>query len=167
MGIVSLKYDYFFKYLMANEKVRKHFISDVLGIPLEQIKSVRMANTFLWKRYRRQKQGILDVLLELNDDSKVNIELQVKVLRYWDRRCLFYLAKMFTEDLLFGEKYLKLKKCINISILDFNLDEGERYHHIYRLRDKEGNEFSELFEIHIIELRKSWMGQGRWMTGFV
>ncbi len=38
-------------------KIRKHFISDVLGIPLEQIKSVRMANTFLWKRYRRDKEG--------------------------------------------------------------------------------------------------------------
>ena len=128
MGIVSLKYDYIFKYLMTNEKVRKHFLSDVLDIPLEKIKSVRLANTFLWKKYYRQKQGILDVLLILNDDSKINIELQVKALKYWDRRSLFYLSKMFTEDLLIGENYTKLKKCINISILDFHLDKGTRYH---------------------------------------
>ncbi|MCD7982244.1 MAG: Rpn family recombination-promoting nuclease/putative transposase [Clostridiales bacterium] len=43
--------------------------------------TARLANTFLWKRYRMQKQGILDVLVELNDDTKVNIELQVSVYR--------------------------------------------------------------------------------------
>ena len=80
MGIISLKYDYFFKHLMTNETIRKHFLSDVLGIPLNKIKSVRLANTFLWKMYRRQKLGILDVLLILNDNTKVNIELQIKVL---------------------------------------------------------------------------------------
>lgn len=158
MGIVSLKYDYLFKYLMTNEKVRKHFLSDVLDIPLEKIKSVRLANTFLWKMYRRQKQGILDVLLILNDDSKINIELQIKALKYWDRRSLFYLSKMFTEELLIGENYTKLKKCINISILDFNLNEGPRYHHVYRLQNQDGELFSDLLEVHIIELKKKLGG---------
>ncbi len=158
MGIVSLKYDYIFKYLMTNEKVRKHFLSDVLDIPLEKIKSVRLANTFLWKKYYRQKQGILDVLLILNDDSKINIELQVKALKYWDRRSLFYLSKMFTEDLLIGENYTKLKKCINISILDFHLDKGTRYHHVYHLRNQDGELFSDLLEVHIIELGKKLNG---------
>ena len=40
---------------------------------------MRLTNTFLWKRYQRQKQGIVDVLLELNHDSRVNIELQIKM----------------------------------------------------------------------------------------
>ncbi|MCI8462837.1 MAG: hypothetical protein HFG25_07865, partial [Lachnospiraceae bacterium] len=57
MEIVSLKYDFSFKHLMLNEKVRKYFISDVLGIPVEEIRSVRLSNPFLWKRYRKQKQG--------------------------------------------------------------------------------------------------------------
>jgi len=158
MGIVSLKYDYCFKHLMTNEKIIKHFLSDVLDISLEAIKSVRLANTFLWKKYFRQKQGILDILLILNDNSKINIELQIKIIKYWDRRCLFYLSKMFTEDLLIGEKYSKLKKCINISILDFNLDEEAEYHHVYHLRDQKGKLFTDLFEIHIIELGKELDG---------
>ncbi len=49
-------------------------------------------------------------------------------------------------------------KCINISILDFNLDEQPKYHHIYRLRDEDGQQFSDLLEIHIIELRKQLDG---------
>ena len=155
---ISLKYDFTFKELFTNETVRKHFISDVLGIPLEEIRSVRLANTFLWRRYVKQKQGILDVLMILNDDSKVNIELQIKMYDRWDRRSLFYLAKIFTEDILIGEQYRKLRKCIGINILNFNLDNDPEYHKVYRLRDESGREFSDRLEIHIIELNKKLRG---------
>lgn len=43
---------------------------------------IRLSNTFLWKRYWKQKQGIVDVVVELNNNSKVNIELQIEVLAY-------------------------------------------------------------------------------------
>ena len=159
MEIVSLKYDFSFKHLMLNEKVRKYFISDVLGIPVEEIRSVRLSNPFLWKRYRKQKQGILDILVELNDDSRVNIELQIKMLAYWDRRSLFYLSKMYTENLLSGEKYQKLKRCICISIFDFRVDDSPEYHQVYSLRNEEGKEFSDRFEVHVIELGKELDGR--------
>ncbi len=154
MGIVSPKYDFSFKQLMQNEEVRKYFISDVLGIPAAEIRSVRLASPFLWKRYSGQKQGILDVRVELNDDRMVNIELQIKMLACWDKRSLFYLAKMFTEELLVGEQYHRLKKCICINLLDFNLDEDPEYHRIYRLRNEKGQEYSDVFEMHVIELGK-------------
>ena len=159
--IISLKYDFSFKYLFLNETVRRYFIRDILGIPLEEIHSVRLANTFLWKRHRKQKQGILDVVVELNNDSKVNIELQIEVLSYWDKRNLFYLSKLFTEGLLSGQKYEKLKRCICISILGFNLDERPQYHKVYRLRDETGHEFSDMLEIHVIELNKPLNGTDR------
>ena len=158
---ISLKDDVSFKYLFLNETVRLHFISDVLGIPPEEINSVRLANTFLWRRYFREKQGILDVLIELNNASKINIELQIRALSYWDRRSLFYLAKLFTEGLLRGEHYEWLKRCVCISILDFNLDERAEYHKVYRLRDEAGYEFSDMLEIHVIELNKTLSGTGR------
>ena len=158
--IIPLKYDFSFKHLFLNEEVRRHFISDMLGIPIEEICSVRLANTFLWKRYQKQKQGILDVLVELNDDSKVNIELQIEMLSYWDKRSLFYLSKLFTESLLTGQKYQKLKRCICISILGFNPDERPEYHKVYRLRDETGQEFSDMLEIHVIELNKPLSSTG-------
>lgn len=55
MKIIPLKYDFCVKEVMENETVRTHFISDVLGIPLKDIKSVRILNPFLWKRYKKQK----------------------------------------------------------------------------------------------------------------
>ena len=158
--IISLKYDFSFKYLFLNEEIRRHFISDVLEIPLNEIRSVQLANTFLWKRYWKQKQGIVDVLVELNNDSKVNIELQIEMLAYWDKRSLFYLSKLFTEGLLSGQRYEKLKRCICISILGFNLDERPEYHKVYRLRDETGHEFSNMLEVHVIELNKPISGTG-------
>ena len=157
-SIIPLKYDFAFKRLFLNGKIRKGFISDALGIPPDGIRSVRLANTFLWKRHYREKQGILDVLMEVNGDRRVNVELQVRVVACWDGRSLFYLAKLFTEDLLSGEDYGRLKRCICISVLDFNLDDGPEYHRVYRMRDKKGREFSDLLEIHVVELNKPLSG---------
>lgn len=68
---------------------------------------------------------------------------------------------MFTEDMRTGEDYSKLKKCIHISILDFNLTQDTDYHRVYRLQDVKGNRFSDLLEIHIVELRKGLQGTDR------
>lgn len=158
MEIVKLKSDFCLKEIFENEVVRKYFISDILKVPIEEIRSVCLLNTSLWKRYRNQKLGILDILLELNNSVKINIELQIKTGKYWDKRQLFYLAKLYVADLRAGQDYTKLKRCVAISILDFNLTDGEEYHNVYKLRDEKGNVFSEMFEIHTLELRKKLTG---------
>lgn len=160
MKLLLPKSDFCLKELFENEIIRTHFISDVLGIPLKDIQSVKLRNPFLRRTYRRQKLGILDVLIELNDNTKINIEIQLLRYKYWDRRQLFYLAKMYTSDLKSGEKYEKLNKCISISILDFNLDDRQDYHSVYRFRDRSGHEFSDVLELHTIELRKKVTGDG-------
>ena len=114
MDIVSPKMDFCAKELFANPVICKYFISDSTGMKVEDIRSVRICNPFLWKRYKKQKQGILDVLVVLNDNTKVMIELQIKMFSHWDRRNLFYLAKSFTEELRVGEKYERLKRIISI-----------------------------------------------------
>ena len=120
--MITLKEDFMVKALLSSKEIiLKQFLSDVLEIPMEEIRSVRIANPYLRKTYRRQKQGILDILLWLNDDSKINIELQIKAQKDWKKRNLFYLAKMYVEDLQSGERYGRLSKCICISILGFNM----------------------------------------------
>ena len=158
MKLISLKADYAFRELFSYENVRKQFLSDVLGIPLEEIKEVRVTTPFLWKRRARQKQGILDMALELNRGVKVNVEMQVRRQNAWTKRELFYLTKMYTEDLKAGQDYEKLHKCISIGLLDFNLTEREQYHSVYRLRETDGTELTDLLEIHIVELSKALRG---------
>ena len=72
MKLISLKSDYAFKELFSYGNVRKQFLSDVLSIPLGEIKEVRMISPFLWKRWARQKPGILDMALELNGTDPVD-----------------------------------------------------------------------------------------------
>lgn len=155
MKLISLKYDFCIKEVMENEVVRRYFISDVLHIPLRDIESVRIINPFLWRRYRKQKLGILDIQLILNDNTKINVEIQLKPQAYWEKRTIFYLAKMFTADLRRGEAYKKAKKCIAITILDFNIDEREAYHNKYLLRDDSGKVYTDILELHTIELKKN------------
>ena len=52
-----------------------------------------------------------------------------------------------------------MKRCVAISILDFNLTEDVKYHKAYLLRDEEGRIFSRLLELHVIELNKVLTGQ--------
>lgn len=160
MKLIPLKYDFCIKEVTPifgaeNETVRTHFISDVLAIPLKDIRSVRMINPFLWRRYKKQKLGILDIQLTLNDDKKINIEMQLKQKAFWKERTVFYLAKMFTADLRRGEDYKAAKKCIAITILDFNIDTKKAYHNVYMLRDKDGELYTDVLELHTIELKKN------------
>ena len=158
--IISPKYDYVVKELFRDETILRYFISDVLGIRQESIRSLRLRNTFLWKRHKKQKLGILDVVVELNDDTKIDIELQAKVCDSWDKRQLFYLSKLYTEDLQSGQDYSHLRTCVGISILDFNLSNRKKYHTVYYLMDEEGNKLSDMLEVHVLELNKKLTGQG-------
>ncbi len=99
---------------------------------------MRLENSFLSRRSRKEKQCILDVRMLLNDDRRINIELQIRRLAYWDKRSLYYLAKMYTDDLYSGQSYDRLKKCIVLDILDLSGDKNPGYHKVYRLRDEDG-----------------------------
>ena len=70
---IAPKSDIAFKEMMRCEEVRRHFISDVLEIPPEEIRSVRLENPFLSRRGYREKQCILDVRMLLNDNSRINV----------------------------------------------------------------------------------------------
>lgn len=160
MQKLLLKSDFAVKELFAHETVRRQFLSDVLGIPAGDIKAVRIENPFLRKVFRRQKQGILDIVLVLNDDTKIDIEMQVYRQKHWTKRDLYYLARMYTDDLLVGENYGKLRRCVSISLLDFTLfPDTSKYHSVYRLRDESGKELTDLWEVHIIELCKPLEGR--------
>lgn len=159
MKLVSLKTDYVFKEVFSHENVRKQFLSDVLGIPPESIRTVRITSSFLRRQYRWQKEGIIDMSLELNDNTCIDLELQVRAQNYWYKRQLFYLAKLYAGSLRTGQNYDRLRKCISIGILDFKLRPDGRYHTKYTLRSEDGAEYPDLFEIHTIELGKPLNGK--------
>ena len=66
---------------------------------------------------------------------------------------------MYSQDLFAGVNYQRLQKSILISIDDFNITDDNEYHHVYRFRDVNGREFSDLMEIHTIELHKTLLNK--------
>ena len=80
--------------------------------------------------------------------------MQLKQKADWEKRTIFYLAKMFTADLRRGENYEKAKKCVAITIMDFNIDSRTEYHNVYMLRDMSGKAYTDVLELHTIELKK-------------
>ncbi len=97
----------------------------MLGIDPKDIKETTILNTFLRKEHEADKLGILDVRILLNSEMEIDTEIQLTQLAVWPERSLFYVSKMFTEQIEQGQDYSVLKKCVNISILDFKLLDGK------------------------------------------
>ena len=166
--------DFCFKELMQNSKVRQGFIAALLGKDPEEIRETTILPTSTRQEYEDDKLGILDVAVSLQDGTKLDLEMQVLNFAYWTNRILFYLSKMYTGQLKKGDSYDNLKKCIHVSVLDFiHFPEDKRcYHKISFCDVKTGIPYTDLMELHILELRKlpekarNEEGVIRWMRFF-
>lgn len=148
--------DFCFQELMNNPKVRKGFVAALLKIAPDSIESTSLLPTLLPREAPNDKLGILDVYILLTNGTQLNLEMQVRYFAYWDERVLFYLSKMFTNQLKEGDDYENLKKCIHVSILDFiHFPEDKQCYRTIHLRDDEtGALYSDKLELHIFELKK-------------
>ena len=148
--------DVCFKKLMSNPAVRKGFISSLLGVDPETIRETTLLPTILPQDYPDDKLGILDVRIRMDDGRQIDMEMQVAYFEYWDERILFYLSKIFTDQLKKGDPYENLKQCIHVSILDFTrFEDDEQYFRTITFCDtKTGKEYTDLMKILILELPK-------------
>ena len=69
-----------------------------------------------------EKMIVLDVLVELNDNRRVDLEMQVANEKNWVDRSTYYLCKNYTH-LEKGESYDETKTIYQIGFLDFTLFE--------------------------------------------
>ena len=148
--------DFCFKELMKNPKVRKGFIAAVLEKQPEEIANTILISTELRKESESDKLGILDVLVELEDGTKMNLEMQVAYFEHWTNRVLFYVSKIYTGQIQEGEDYDRLQKCIHVSILDFiHFPNDRRCCRKIAFCDTEtGEQYTDLIELYILELGK-------------
>ena len=154
--LMKPKIDFAFKQIMMNENARIGFLSAVLKIKPEDIKKTKILNTYLQKEHEEDKQGILDVRILLNDDTEIDIEIQLAELKVWADRSLFYISKMYTGQIQQGQKYNVFKKCVSISILDFILftDTKEYYSCFHIMEDTRHTILTDKMEFHVLELPK-------------
>ena len=150
------KIDFAFKEIMMDENARIGFLASVLQLDPEDIKETRILNPYLRKTHEDDKLGILDVRILMNDDTVIDVEIQLSELSVWPDRSLFYAAKMYAEQIEPGQKYDVLKKCVSISILDFVLfkEEADFYSCFHIREDTRGFLYTDKMEFHVIELPK-------------
>lgn len=153
--LMKPKVDFAFKEIMMDEKARIGFLSAVLKLNPTEIKETKILNTYLQRVHENDKQGILDVRV-LMENMEIDIEIQLSELKVWADRALFYLAKMYTEQIKPGQTYNVFKKCVSISILNFILfpEETEFYSCFHIREDTRQFLYTDKMEFHLIELPK-------------
>ncbi|KAJ6644848.1 Transcription termination/antitermination protein NusA, partial [Pseudolycoriella hygida] len=88
--------------------------------------------------------------------KRFNIEIQITDEADYDKRALYYWAKIYTEQLQVAQDYSTLNKAIGIHILNFtSITETSKYHNIFHITEKDsGFQYFKDLELHTIELNK-------------
>src|SRR5438132_13485031 len=157
---IDPKVDYAFKHLLGREATRPILI-DVLDnvlnpAPGHHIQDIELLNPFNPKEAFDDKLSILDIKARDQGGRQFNVEMQMLALRYFEKRILYYCAKLHQQQLHQGEDYLELKPTISISFLDHVLVSHVPAYHL-RFRILEETHHFPLtgdMEFHLLELPK-------------
>jgi predicted transposase/invertase (TIGR01784 family) len=149
--------DFAFKKLFGSEENKDILISFINSVldEEEQIKDLVLKNPYNAKNFKNDKLSILDVKAVDEKGVWYNIEMQITDQDYYDKRALYYWARLYTGQLESGINYDKLEKTIVINVLNFNCLDEEEYHNVYQLLNRQSKEeLIDHLEIHFIELEK-------------
>jgi predicted transposase/invertase (TIGR01784 family) len=120
------------------------------------IRAIDLLNPFNPKEEANDKLSILDIKARDETGRQFNVEMQILAYRYYEKRILYYCAKLHQQQLQEGEDYLGLKPTISISFLDHVLfPQVEDYHLRFRILEQSHHfPFTLDMEFHILELPK-------------
>lgn len=152
----SLTNDYMFHaVLQTNELVLKGLISSLLHLPFENINSVNITNPIKLGESINSKEYILDINVMLNNDTIINLEMQVNDLGNWENRSLSYLSRSF-DQLVRGSDYDAIHPVIHIGILDYTLfdDAPEFYAKNMLMNTKNHKVFNDKFVLNVLCLNQ-------------
>ncbi len=158
--LMNPKIDFVFKSIFGNEKHPKvliSFLNAVLGYSEKnKIIKVQIENPNIEKESIDDKYSILDIKATANDNTKLDIEIQIKNNYDMIPRTIYYLSKLVEKQINEKENYNNILKSITINLLDFKLlNQNDRIHNSFVYKEKETNEvLTDLTEIHFIEFPK-------------
>ena len=158
MERISPRVDLAFKKIFGVEENKDLLISLINSIVGEQdqVSEVTLLNPYNPKNFKTDKLSILDIKATNQDGKRFNIEIQISDEADYDKRALYYWAKIYTEQLKVAEDYSRLSKAIGIHILNFtSIPEVKKYHNVFHITEKEtGLLYFKDLELHTIELKK-------------
>lgn len=160
--LLDPKNDYVFKRVFtAHPDALVHLIND-LRPDLPNITRITVLNPEITAEDLTGKNIVLDLLAEDAEGQQYNIEMQVRNYNDWNKRGIYYLAKMLASQLQAGETYAKLKGAIGIHLLDFDLfkeTEQQRQQALWRFEMRDGLQpdvkLGDDIQLNIIEMKKA------------
>ena len=157
--LMDPKVDFVFKNIFGSEEHTNILIAFLNAVfatkgTEKEIVKVEIDNAEINKTWDDDKLSRLDVKATANDETKINVEIQLENQYNMKRRSLFYWGRLYTSQMKSGDPYRKLNKTVAINILNFDyLVEMEGYHNSFLLKEKDTNQvLTDLEEIHFIEL---------------
>ena len=148
--------NYMFRYILQkNKKVLKGLICSLLHLRPEQIRTVEIKNPINLAGDVSGKEFILDINVMLNDNTLINLEMQVANVYNWPERSLSYLCRSY-DQLYSGQNYIDVLPVIHIGFLDFTLHPGEpEFYATYKMLNiKNHLVYSDKFILSVVNLNQ-------------
>ena len=153
------KLDIIFQVLFGepdSQKITKDLLEKILGVKIEKVDLSK--NPILRREFPKDKLGILDVVVEIDNKQSCDLEMQIVESEDIIERMLYYWGKLYTRNIKAGEDYSELKRTIVILIADFKVKglEEQGYHSKWKIIEERTRKtiLTNDLELHILELPK-------------
>ena len=168
---ISPRVDIAFKKIFGVEENKDLLISLINSIvgTSDQVSDVTLLNPYNSKSFKKDKLSILDIKAKGASGKRFNIEIQISDEADYDKRALYYWAKLYTEQLKAAQGYSGLSKAIGIHILNFtSIPKAKEYHNIFHIKEKNtGLLYFKDLELHTIELNKFTQDSNEKLTDII
>ena len=146
MRSANLLNDFAFKYVFGEDcKEANDALKSLLTVFLERkVKHVVVKNSEIVKDYSKMKSPRLDLLVEFDDRTMVDLEMQLRQTKdNLPIRFSYYLARLHGSQQLEGKYYKQLKETIVLVFFNVNLIKNDKMCNTFTLRNEEGLSFVE------------------------
>ena len=156
--LLPLTSDVVFKEVLGQEEskpILMGFLNDILDMNITSPDQITLLNPELNPEYIDDKLSILDIRVQLQNHTSIDVEIQVIDQHNIEPRALYYVCRLCADQLQKGDDYTQLRPAIGLNLLCFNLYNDSEYFRSFILKDKKTNsEYPNYLEVSFLELFK-------------
>ncbi|WP_303233574.1 Rpn family recombination-promoting nuclease/putative transposase [Holdemanella biformis] len=161
MRYANLLNDFAFKYVFGEDcKEANDALKSLLTVFLERkVNHVVVKNSEMVKDFSKMKNPRLDLLVEFDDRTTVDLEMQLRQTQdYLPIRFSYYLARLHGSQQLEGKYYKQLKETIVLVFFNVNLIDNDKMCNTFTLKNEDGlpfvKETEDRMKIRTVEMAK-------------
>ena len=161
MRSANLLNDFAFKYVFGEDcKEANDALKSLLTVFLERkVHHVVVKNSEMVKDFSKMKNPRLDLLVEFDDRTTVDLEMQLRQTKdHLPNRFNYYLARLHGSQDMEGKSYSQLKETIVLVFFNVNLIDNNRMCNTFTLKNEDGLSFvketEDRMKIRTVEMTK-------------